>query len=359
MSFLMPPPGRPPSTRRGRRVPAVLLLSLVFAGALVRVADAQKAGEGPPPAAPPVVVPAPGADTRTEADPRASEARPLRGATAGDHTHDDVEPADPAHPPSLPPPAAPTAPVAPVTSGSAKAMILRVPVPLRDGMLRLPGGKFTLGSNDYGSHTNERPARASTLAPYWMDRTEVTVADYRVCVDKGACQRPRRASAQCTYDANDADLPVSCVRWADADAYCRFAGKRLPTEAEWEFAARGATSARYPWGGPLTCQFAVTLQNDRDNGKQCASRPTRVGTHPAGASLFGVQDLSGNVEEWTSDWYAEAVGNAPRPRAGAAHVLRGGGWQSPPSQARTTSRSWGSAVEAGPNVGFRCARDDK
>jgi formylglycine-generating enzyme required for sulfatase activity len=101
----------------------------------------------------------------------------------------------------------------------------------------------------------------------------------------------------------------------------------------------------------------VTLINDQ-SGKSCAPRPARVGSHPSGASIFGVQDMSGNVEEWTADWYSESVGAGPAPRAGAAHVLRGGGWLSPPSLSRTTTRDWGSAVEAGPNVGFRCARDD-
>jgi formylglycine-generating enzyme required for sulfatase activity len=82
-----------------------------------------------------------------------------------------------------------------------------------------------------------------------------------------------------------------------------------------------------------------------------------VGAHPAGASVFGVLDLTGNVEEWTSDWYVESLGPGPAPRAGAAHVLRGGGWLSAPAVSRTTSRNWGSALEAGPNVGFRCVRD--
>ena len=148
---------------------------------------------------------------------------------------------------------------------------------------------------------------------------------------------------------------MSCVHWRDADAYCRFAGKRLPSEREWEYAARGGLTAAFPWAGVASCQNAVTLTSDLTY-KPCAARPTRVGTHPLGASFFGVQDLSGNVEEWTADWYVESPGLAA-PRAGSAHVLRGGGWLSPPSLSRTTARDWGSAVEAGPNVGFRCARD--
>jgi formylglycine-generating enzyme required for sulfatase activity len=146
------------------------------------------------------------------------------------------------------------------------------------------------------------------------------------------------------------------VHWRDADAYCRFAGRRLPTEREWEYAARGAFPTSFPWGGVASCSNAATLVNEQ-SGKSCVSRPVRVGTHPSGASVFGVQDMSGNVEEWTGDWYVEALGPGPAPRAGAAHVLRGGGWLSPPSQSRTTSRDWGSALESGPNTGFRCAKD--
>jgi formylglycine-generating enzyme required for sulfatase activity len=239
---------------------------------------------------------------------------------------------------------------------SAPKPVVRQPVVARDGMLRLAGGRFVMGSSNQRAPANERPARAATVSPFWIDRTEVTVGAYRACVDAGVCSRPARASATCTFDAGDPELPVSCVHWRDADAYCRFAGKRLPSEREWEYAARGTAPTAFPWGAGPSCANAVTLVNEL-SGKSCAARPARVGAHPSGASLFGVQDMSGNVEEWTADWYVESLGPGPAPRAGAARVLRGGGWLSAPSQSRTTSRDWGSALEAGPNIGFRCAKD--
>src|SRR6185369_9957211 len=139
------------------------------------------------------------------------------------------------------------------------------------------------------------------------------------------CQRPARSSPMCTYDNGDPQLPVSCVPWTGAQAFCIAMNKRLPREVEWEVAARGTTPIRYPWGGGSAagCGPAVTLIGDSSQ-RSCGKKgPTRVGSHAGNISPFGLYDMSGNVEEWVADWYGETVSDLS-PRAGASHVLRGG-----------------------------------
>jgi formylglycine-generating enzyme required for sulfatase activity len=246
---------------------------------------------------------------------------------------------------------------APPAASAKPAVFQRQPAILKDGMLRIPGGRFTMGTSEKNAPPNERPARSVAVPAFWIDRTEVTVGAYRACVERGACPRPTRTSPTCTFDLGDPQLPVSCVAWSSANAYCLAVGKRLPREIEWENAARGTTPIRYPWGGGHGCGVASTLAGETTNRSCSGKRPSHVGAHLGGASPYGVLDMSGNVEEWVADWYADSVSELS-PRAGASHVLRGGGWLSAPSLARTTSRNWGSVRESGPNVGFRCAKDD-
>ena len=228
----------------------------------------------------------------------------------------------------------------------------------KGGMVHVAGGRFTIGSNDVKAAPNEKPAHDVSAAAFWIDRTEVTVGAYRACVVLGKCEPPAHTATTCTYDLGDDALPVSCVHWEDADTYCRAESKRLPTEIEWELAARGGGGLKYPWGNSASsCLTAATLLHDA-TGRSCTGRkPAHVGSYPVNVSPFGAVDMAGNVEEWTSDWYVERMTSGARPTSGASHVLRGGGWLSRPIDARTSARNWGSSVEAGPNVGFRCARD--
>jgi formylglycine-generating enzyme required for sulfatase activity len=203
----------------------------------------------------------------------------------------------------------------------------RQPAVLKDGMLRIPGGRFTMGTSDKNAPPNERPSRSVAVPAFWIDRTEVTVAAYRACVERGACARPSRTSPMCTFDLGDPQLPVSCVSWSSANAFCLAVGKRLPREVEWENAARGTTPIRYPWGGGHGCGVAATLAGETTNRSCSGKRPSKVGAHLGGASPYGVLDMSGNVEEWVADWYADSVSElSPRERAFPArfHAVRAG-----------------------------------
>ncbi len=303
-----------------------VVLSAFFLGLGVLAVRARPAAADPDPDPPPITSPpelpgvSPGAKGEVDTD---------------DDAHPHVEPTKPK---------------------PATFTLTRIKLSEREGMLLVPGGRFAMGTNMPKAPLNERPPRTVVVAPYWLDRTEVTVSAYRACVEHNHCERPRKSSASCTFDLGDGALPVSCVRWADADAYCQSVQKRLPTEIEWEFAARGSSGYMYPWGNRFSdCKLANTLIRD-NSGRPCASHPSRVGSTQSNASVFGFLDMAGNVQEWTGDWYTETLSDLA-PRAGASHTLRGGGWLSSPSRSRTTTRDWGSALEAGPNVGFRCARD--
>lgn len=325
---------------RGSRLLGATLALVVLAPVPLALAqrDAGASVEPPTPGAPPAsAATAAGAATGAPSTPAGAPATaaPSPTETEGDEGEHATPPAPSAKP----------------------APFLRQPAVLKDGMLRIPGGRFTMGTSEKNAPPNERPARSVAVPAFWIDRTEVTVGAYRACVERGACARPPRTSPMCTYDLGDPQLPVSCVPWASANAYCLAVGKRLPREVEWENAARGTTPIKFPWGGGHGCGVAATLAGETTNRSCAGKRPSRVGAHLGGASPYGVLDMSGNVEEWVADWYADSVAEAS-PRAGASHVLRGGGWLSTPSMSRTTSRNWGSVREAGPNVGFRCGKDD-
>jgi formylglycine-generating enzyme required for sulfatase activity len=260
-------------------------------------------------------------------------------------------------------------------------------------MVRVAGGSFPMGAAAGEGAADERPQHQVTLSAYCIDRTEVTVAAYRGCVDTGRCsaaglesvsvagqtdaERPFWAQF-CTWPAsNRAQHPLNCVDWTQADTYCRAQGARLPTEAEWEFAARGTDGRSYPWGNQAP---GPTLLNAC--GAECAAMSARLGrnlptmyagddgwgaTAPAGhytdgASPSGVLDMAGNVWEWTGDWYgsygAEEARNPTGAVNGTERVLRGGSWSAnTPAAVRATVRRRGVPTTRSSSLGFRCVRE--
>jgi formylglycine-generating enzyme required for sulfatase activity len=246
--------------------------------------------------------------------------------------------------------------LAPNVTNLLSTWLSKTPTPSAPpGMVYVPAGEFIMGSDEGDS--DERPVHTVYLDAFHIDRTEVANAQYQACVEAGACDAPSNTTY---YDnSNYAQHPVVHVSWNDADAYCRWAGKRLPTEAEWEKAARGTDGRRYPWGNSEPdCNKA--------NYNDCVGLTTEVGSYPAGASLYGVLDMAGNVWEWVADWYdpgyysQSPTRNPPGPDSGELRVLRGGSWyRSTPSGIRCALRYGADLVGWSSVIGFRCARGSK
>jgi formylglycine-generating enzyme required for sulfatase activity len=209
---------------------------------------------------------------------------------------------------------------------------------------------------------DEMVAHATLLSDFWIDRLEVTVAAYMRCVDAGACGAPGQGGAR-VWNTR-ADLPVSLVSWYDAESYCRWVGGRLPTEAEWERAARGLRERVFPWGNVFNPKinnhgrFAPYPLDDRDGFAELAP----VGSFPQGRTPEGVEDLAGNVEEWVSDWYAPGYPEADTvnpagPSTGNERVVRGGSFRDGRAWLRAAARSKDLPSARRVWRGFRCVRD--
>ncbi|MCP4539633.1 MAG: formylglycine-generating enzyme family protein [Chloroflexi bacterium] len=254
-------------------------------------------------------------------------------------------------------------------------------------MVYIPAGEFEMGSDDDGMNhalqlydeygpscsrkdfEREQPAHTVALDGFWIDRVKVTNAQFSAFLNEQGNQAESGPTwldlkeGDCLIEQSGeefgpksgyADHPMMEVSWYGADAYCKWVGARLPTEAEWEYTARGPEGRAYPWGNETpTCELAQFLG--------CSPGGTvPVGSFPAGASWCGAQDLTGNVWEWVADWYgdypSERQVNPTGPSSGQARVLRGGSYESKPAVVRSAFRyRYSPSVTF--NFGFRCARD--
>ncbi len=241
-----------------------------------------------------------------------------------------------------------------------------------DGMVMLyvPGGDFDMGST--AGDDDEQPVHTVTLDGFWVDRNEVTNTQYEQCVADGVCNS-RACSKLDTYNLDNGDaaygsFPAICVNWYQAETYCSWVGVRLPTEAEWEYAARGPMSWVFPWGDEFdgtrlnfcdeSCERNWVDLTADDGYVEMAP----VGSYPAGASWCGALDMAGNVWEWVADWYAsDYYGRSPSQNPmgspfGEGRVLRGGSWGFDPFFVRSANRdTFLLPSNTYGQIGLRCA----
>jgi formylglycine-generating enzyme required for sulfatase activity len=233
-------------------------------------------------------------------------------------------------------------------------------------MVLIPAGPFIMGSRQSLVELNpvdllntdrhalgpEDPAHETILDDYYIDRFEVTNGDYMKFVEVSGAAKPRTHD---NPDFNDPRQPVAGVNWKEANAYCQWRGKRLPSEAEWEKAGRGKRPVKYPWGNEAP-------ESSRLNYNEELNKTAPVGSYEAGKSDYGVHDLSGNVAEWTNDWHLPEYylfspkENPPGPEKGQYKVLRGGNWRNNADDVRLTYRNATIPSLRNLGVGFRCAK---
>jgi len=234
----------------------------------------------------------------------------------------------------------------PVTSDSSG---LATAAARQASMMFVPPGEFVMGNTWVN------------LDPFWIDKTEVTNTMYAGCVQAGRCRPPRETRSRTRdryfWDPVYADYPVIFVSWEDAHHYCGWAGRRMPTEAEWEKAARGIGGQAFPWGDADPAG-SVDLVNYHSQDT------TEVGIFPNGASPYGVLDMAGNVGEWVADWLSveyysnPPASNPPGPDSGQYRVWRGGSWANTGIESlRTYTRTGNLPADSRAGIGFRCARE--
>lgn len=217
-------------------------------------------------------------------------------------------------------------------------------------MVRVPAGTFVMGSDDGAD--DERPRHQVAVDAFEMDVTEVTGEAYRACVKAGGCTRAEPLAPDTSCDPLSAGLPnhpILCVSWNEATEYCAWAGKRLPTEEEWEYAARGTDGRTYPWGEDEP--YEQLCWSGGSSGKREVS--CAVGSFRQGDSPFGVADMAGSVWEWTASRYKGGYSSVPTEN----YVFRGGAFiHDNPGLVRSAARQSGEPLVAFYAMGFRCAR---
>ncbi|MEJ2758210.1 MAG: formylglycine-generating enzyme family protein [Anaerolineales bacterium] len=233
-------------------------------------------------------------------------------------------------------------------------------------LVTIPGTSFKMGIDasvglkicqtlgevcDLSDFANESPAHKVEVDSYSIYQFEVTNAQYKLCVEAGVCNFP--AFTEFYNDDRFAQHPVVFVNWFAANDYCTWAGGRLPTEAEWELAARGTDGRLFPWGDDMACGYG--------NYAGCTQGLTaEIGSFPAGGSPFGVFDMAGNVTEWVEDWYSDvayqqsATKNPTGPTEGEMRVAKGGSWKNPIWGVRSTNRVANFPGVYSSGTGFRC-----
>ena len=227
-------------------------------------------------------------------------------------------------------------------------------------LVYVPEGEFTMGSN---RNPDEQPIHKVYLDAFWIDQTEVTNKQYQACVDAGKCGAPSSTNSftNSSYFRNPKfdNYPVIYLSWEKANGYCvNWAGGHLPSEAQWEKAARGTDGQIYPWGETINCTFANYWL--RKNGA-CVGDTTPVGHYEIGQSPYGAYDMIGNALEWVNDWYGIAYYensprlNPPGPVSGTDRVLKGGSWNINDDSPHSASRYHSIPKGSDDNVGFRCA----
>lgn len=256
---------------------------------------------------------------------------------------------------------------------TATPELLPTPVELqvraRDGkvMVYVPEGEFIMGSDESDplADEDEKPLHRVYLDAFWIDKTEITNDQYQLCVDDSVCTPAQKLGSR----FNENYQPVIGVNWSQAATYCQWVGGRLPTEAEWEKAARGIDGRLYPWGSifdgrRLNFCDANCIADWRDRGADDGySYTAPVGNYPEGASPYGVLDMSGNVWEWTADWYdpdyyeRSHYENPTGPDSGLQRVVRGGSWLYYGTNLRVPNRHRDSPSYRYDNIGFRCVAD--